>query len=214
MKRTIQLLLLLAIAFCVAAPWLWSSLQQRRQRTTRLRMKEVGAALALYYDDQRRLPDVETIDRLRAVLEPRYVRRLPTTDGWGNEFRYRWWGTSAERLDFGYDIVSPGADGRLAPETERLLAIPHSDPEARGVASMAMQDVALGRRASPMPWFDHLDDDIIYDGAFIHDQPTPLDAPGTAPRSVTAAAIGGAALCAFALAAITISHRQKRGEKA
>jgi hypothetical protein len=212
---TVRILLLFGVAVSVFAQQLWLRLQQHRHRTTRLHIEEIAHALDWYHSDHRQLPAVNTVRELRSFLEPRYSRHLPSVDGWGNEILYHWSGTSIERGDYGYDLVSPGADGKLAPETARIIAVPHSDPEASGNASLALINSTSRNGQYSKRWFEYLDEDIVFNGTFIRDQPLPeFCPPGTAPGYMAKAGFVGALVCVAAFAAITIHQRRRRESRA
>lgn len=66
----------------------------------------IALPLERYARENGRLPRLERgdADRLRVYLEPRYIRKLPTQDGWGHAVQVR---TQAN----GYSIWSRGRDG-------------------------------------------------------------------------------------------------------
>jgi hypothetical protein len=100
-------------------------------------LRTIATCLEARATDENAYPTVLTIEELRPLLEPTYVRRLPLVDGWGTPYAYVSDGTS-------YRVVSAGADRRIE------SASPHLD----------------GSEAPARP-MDNLDADIIFqDGSF------------------------------------------------
>jgi len=57
-----------------------------KQSTTVSNLRAIASTMSIYHMDHNRYPDANSIDDLRAVLEPTYIERLPRLDGWGQEF--------------------------------------------------------------------------------------------------------------------------------
>ena len=102
-------------------------------------LRTIAGAAEAYATDNNHYPAAASIEELRTVLEPTYVRTLPLKDFWGNPFV---WHTSPDGQH--YRIISTGADGQMSFDSEIV------DVNARPKES------------------ESLDDDIIYqDDVFI-----------------------------------------------
>lgn len=81
--------------------------EMHRQKLTGVVVATAGLALSSYAADGNRLPVLPPgpLARLRPILEPAYIRELPTADRWGNPLMVA--------LDpSGYVVWSPGRDGK------------------------------------------------------------------------------------------------------
>ena len=102
-------------------------------------MRTIATAAEAYATDTNHYPVAANLEELRKVLEPIYVRTLPTKDFWGNDYVWR-----ATPDGQHYRVISAGADGQLSFDSEIF-------------------DANAQPKESPS-----LDDDIIYqDGTFI-----------------------------------------------
>jgi len=100
-------------------------------------LRIIATCLEARATDVNEYPTVLTVEELKPLLEPVYVRKLPLVDGWGTPYAYVSDGRS-------YRVVSAGADRRFDSASRHL-----EDSEAP---------------ARPM---DDLDADIIFqDGSF------------------------------------------------
>ena len=79
---------------------------------TMRRMRAVAAALEAYATDYNEYPRGD-FAAMRPLIEPAYIKRVPTADGWGNEFFYV---TDGAR----YRFASAGSDGRFQWDTRSL----------------------------------------------------------------------------------------------
>lgn len=71
----------------IAIPNLLNAINRGRQKRTVVDMQTVAAAVERYHRDNRSYPsDVGSIDELARVLEPAYLARCPTVDGWSHPF--------------------------------------------------------------------------------------------------------------------------------
>ena len=75
-------------------------------------MRTVQIVLEAYKQDNGKYPKAATMEELRALTEPMYVRTLPLKDVWGTELKY-----VADENGKGYQLVSAGSDKTFAPET-------------------------------------------------------------------------------------------------
>lgn len=105
-------------------------------------IRTIATASEAYATDENHYPKATTMDELRKLVEPMYVRTLPLRDAWDHEFVYR---VSPDGQH--YRIVSGGADGRIDPSSEMIVAI---------------------AAHAPIRANQSLDEDIIYqDGRFV-----------------------------------------------
>lgn len=74
-------------------------------------MKTIGSAIESYLTDEFKAPEVNSIKELKEVLEPFYIKKLPITDAWGNNFHYLH--KTGEEEDV-YFIGSGGSDGKFS----------------------------------------------------------------------------------------------------
>jgi type II secretory pathway pseudopilin PulG len=94
----------IGIVAAIAIPNLLTAMQRSRQKRTMADMRYVGTALEAYAADHQAYPQGDSLDAVRALLTPKYIKQVPTVDGWTHAYRY------APVTD-GYRLVSAGADG-------------------------------------------------------------------------------------------------------
>ncbi len=75
-------------------------------------MRTVQIVLEAYKIDHKEYPVAASMEELRKLAEPIYVRTLPLRDAWGNELRYV---RGADGQS--YQLISAGSDRTFAPET-------------------------------------------------------------------------------------------------
>lgn len=95
---------LVATGAAVVTPRQLARAERRRQEATMARLRALAAAIDAYALDHGAYPVARRIERLRELLEPRYVEATPIYDGWGNPLRVL--GTRS-----GYTLCSGGRDG-------------------------------------------------------------------------------------------------------
>ena len=76
-----------------------------RARQTLSEMRVIRTAVEAYAGAHNAWPQATSMDELRTLVEPRYVKTLPMRDEWGTPFLFE--------LDpnVGYRVISAGADG-------------------------------------------------------------------------------------------------------
>ena len=99
---------IIAILATVAAPKLLDALDRGRRTSTMANIRKISDAIEIYQIDKGHYPIVTSIQDLRTVLEPRYLMKLPTNDGWKNSFLY----LPSALAGRGYTIRSVGKDGQ------------------------------------------------------------------------------------------------------
>ena len=61
----------------------------RKQRQTMADIRSIAVAVESYSIDHDQYPVATTIKELAALVEPDYIRDIPTTDGWGRPFQIK-----------------------------------------------------------------------------------------------------------------------------
>lgn len=88
----IELLIVVAIIGIIAAiaiPNLLNAIQRGKQKRTMADMRAVGTAVEAYAVDQNRYPDsASSVTVITDDVEPIYIKKVPTNDGWENAFDY------------------------------------------------------------------------------------------------------------------------------
>ncbi len=86
--------------------------QRGRQRRTMSHLWAISVAVNGYAVDHDSYPATQNIHDLARLLEPKYIKELPLTDGW--EFTIEYYGIIFEKDGLqGYVIRSPGSDGKF-----------------------------------------------------------------------------------------------------
>jgi type II secretion system protein G len=119
----IELLIVVAIIGIIAAiaiPNLLYAIDKSRQRATMADIKQLSTAINQYMIENNNYPTTTDINDLAEYLEPRYLQRVPVTDGWTNALVV----SSGPRL---FTICSNGKDGMGVCETEALGPIDDFD---------------------------------------------------------------------------------------
>ena len=105
-------------------------------------IRAIATASEVYATDENHYPKAATMEELRKVVEPTYIRTLPLRDAWGHEYVYRVTPDGQH-----YRIISGGADGRVDVSSETIVNLPEN---------------------TPLRTSKSLDEDIIYqDGTFL-----------------------------------------------
>src|SRR3954470_2835110 len=73
---------ILGIVSAIAIPNFLTAMQRAKQKRTIADIRNLGVALESYATDNNQYP--KTID----ALVPKYIKSVPTADGWGHEFHY------------------------------------------------------------------------------------------------------------------------------
>jgi type II secretory pathway pseudopilin PulG len=94
----------IGILAAIAIPNFLTAMNRSKQKRTMADMRTIGTVLEAYATDNRVYPAADSLDALRPLVVPKYIKQLPTLDGWTHPFRY------APREN-GYSLVSAGSDG-------------------------------------------------------------------------------------------------------
>jgi type II secretion system protein G len=89
----IELLIVVAIIGIIAAiaiPNLLNAIQRGKQKRTMADMRAIGTAVESYAVDNNHYPGgASAVSNIAAVVQPRYIARLPMRDAWQTEFDFR-----------------------------------------------------------------------------------------------------------------------------
>ena len=105
----IVLVAVLGIFAAIAIPNLMTALQRSKQKRTMADLRTVATALESYAVDENEYPKASSVDELSGALVPKYVKAVPTVDGWGTKLRYECW-SEGEGECTKYAFGSAGAD--------------------------------------------------------------------------------------------------------
>ena len=103
----IELLIVVAIIGIIAAiaiPNLLNAIDRGKQKRTMADMRSIGTAVESYAVDNNTYPVATDATTLKGLVEPIYIKTMPTTDGWNNTYQV----ASATTQ---YTINSFGKDG-------------------------------------------------------------------------------------------------------
>lgn len=116
----IELLIVVAIIgiiVAIAIPNLLNAIQRAKQKKTMGDMRSIGTAAESYAVDYNRYPAAAAVtiagsptdsiaSGVLGSLEPTYIKKIPTLDGWGSNFLYGVYNNNSE-----YVIRAAGRDG-------------------------------------------------------------------------------------------------------
>ena len=103
----IELLIVVAIIGIIAAiaiPNLLNAIDRGKQKRTMADMRSIGTAVESYAVDNNVYPVAATAAVLKGLVEPIYIKTMPTADGWSNNFQ-------VDSITTQYTIYSFGKDG-------------------------------------------------------------------------------------------------------
>jgi len=103
----IELLIVVAIIGIIAAiaiPNLLNAIDRGKQKRTMAYMRSIGTAVEAYAFDTNKYPVATTAATLSPLLQPVYIKNMPTNDGWANTFQ-----VTSTTVD--YTVYSQGKDG-------------------------------------------------------------------------------------------------------
>lgn len=95
---------IVGIIAAIAIPNFLNAIDRGKQKRTMADLRSVGTAIDSFAHDHDAYPTAADIETLRELLEPEYIRAMPTTDGWNHPL-------SVEADPTGYRLSSPGKDG-------------------------------------------------------------------------------------------------------
>ena len=103
----IELLIVVAIIGIIAAiaiPNLLNALDRGRQKRTMADIRSIAMGLETYGIDNSYYPTASDLAAVRSILEPLYLKQLPSVDGWSHDIL-------TVAASQGYTIASEGKDG-------------------------------------------------------------------------------------------------------
>lgn len=105
----IELLIVVAIIGIIAAiaiPNLLNAIQRGKQKRTMADMRAVGTSIEAYAVDYNQYPSGgSSVTVITSKLEPRYIKNVPTEDGWNGTFDY-----TTDATFQAYTLISYGKD--------------------------------------------------------------------------------------------------------
>jgi general secretion pathway protein G len=99
---------IIGILAAIAIPNLLTAKARSAQKRTMADMRSIATAVEAYAVDTNQFPRATSLEELRPIIEPKYIRTMPTVDCWGHAFRY-----DSSRGEPGYFLGSAGKDGRF-----------------------------------------------------------------------------------------------------
>jgi Bacterial type II secretion system protein G. len=122
---------IIGILAAIAIPNLLTAKQRASQKRTMADIRSLATAVEAYAVDNNEYPKGSAPADLTAALVPKYVKTLPSVDGWGHDLRYACvkdaTSPQSEKCA-GYVIGSAGRDGRF--EQDSLETLAAQEPKA------------------------------------------------------------------------------------
>ncbi len=103
----IELLIVVAIIGIIAAiaiPNLLNAINRSKQKRTMADMRSIATAIEMYSIDNAFFPAASSPATLAVLIEPAYIKILPTLDGWRRTY-------SIDSTSVQYTVWSGGSDG-------------------------------------------------------------------------------------------------------
>jgi general secretion pathway protein G len=94
----------MGIMAAIAVPNFLTAVDRGKQKRTMADLRAIGTALEAYAVDHNMYPTATTAAALKDAIEPRYIKAMPTIDGWGHAIE-------ASSSDAAYKLYSRGKDG-------------------------------------------------------------------------------------------------------
>src|SRR5256886_12418859 len=89
----IELLIVVAIIGILAAiaiPNLLTAMQRSKQKRTMTDLRTIATTIETYTSDKNTYPSMSSIEELKPLLVPTYIRMLPTRDEWNDQLQYEY----------------------------------------------------------------------------------------------------------------------------
>ncbi len=102
----------IGILAAIAIPNLLTAMQRSKQKRTSADIRTLATAVEAYATDKNAYPKVTTVEELRPLLVPTYLKSLPVLDGWGAQYHYACLHEKDGTCDT-YALASGGKDMRL-----------------------------------------------------------------------------------------------------
>jgi type II secretory pathway pseudopilin PulG len=84
----VGVILMLGIISAIAIPNLLNAIDRGKQKRTVTDLHAIGLAIESYAVDHDHYPTATDLEELRQALQPRYIKLMPSTDGWARPFVY------------------------------------------------------------------------------------------------------------------------------
>jgi type II secretory pathway pseudopilin PulG len=105
------LIAIIGILAAIAIPNMTMAKNRASQKRTMADLRSIATACEAYATDKNQYPNATSVEGLRPLLSPTYMRDVPLKDGWGTDFRYEAW-SRANELD-SYAVGSAGKDKKF-----------------------------------------------------------------------------------------------------
>ncbi len=151
---------IIGIITTLIIPNLLEALDRGRQNATKADIRSIATALERFAIDHQAYPVVDKFADLRGDLEPKYIKKLPLTDGWNHP-----WAFETNAHGDTYTLSSPGKDG----EFQDTLA----DPLVP--ADLTLTDAALDGARAAEPTIGFAADIICIDGVILEESSGALE---------------------------------------
>jgi type II secretory pathway pseudopilin PulG len=114
------LLPIMGILSAIAIPNLLTAMQRSKQKRTMADIRTVATALEARATETNDYPRASEVSELRSILTPKYMKSVPTIDGWGRPLRYECWETAQNggKCDT-YAVGSGAKDGAFEHDSLR-----------------------------------------------------------------------------------------------
>ena len=106
----IELLIVVAIIGIIAAiaiPNLLNAIDRGKQKRTMADLRSIGTAVESYAVDNNVYPTAATAAAMKVLVEPIYIKTMPTADGWSTTF-------VVSSITTQYTVSSNGKDGAVS----------------------------------------------------------------------------------------------------
>ncbi len=104
------LIAIIGMVAAIAIPNFVSATQRAKQRRSLVDLRVIATAVEAYASDNNQYPNAGSVEALRPLLEPKYIKQVPVLDGWGHAFEYECRADGTGRCT-GYVLRSRGKDG-------------------------------------------------------------------------------------------------------
>ncbi len=79
---------IIGIVAAIAIPNLLTAMDRAKQMRTMADLHLLAGAVEMYQVDNDAYPSARSLDELRPILVPQYIKEIPARDGWGRPFVY------------------------------------------------------------------------------------------------------------------------------
>lgn len=104
---------IISLIMLVVVPNVLDALDRGKRSSTQADMHALAGALERYAADHLGYPEAASVRDLQPAVVPRYLKSLPSTDGWGHPLIYE-----VRNRGAGYSLSSPGKDGVFSAPSE------------------------------------------------------------------------------------------------